>query len=138
MVEKRDPGLLWPSIFDPLRQMGSRVAEFFAPASEASGGSDAYTIALELPGVTEEDIDISVHDGLVTVKGEKRASREEEGETWYFSERQYGAFSRSFRLPPDADEEKVAADLRDGVLVLRVPKRTEAEVKPKSVKIRRG
>jgi len=73
-------------------------------------------------GVAEGDIELTVHDGVVTVQGEKKTEREEEGETWYFSERQYGAFSRSFRLPPDADEKKVDAGLKDGVLTISVPK----------------
>jgi len=94
-----------------------------APASEAAGDDQAYRIVVELPGVAEEDIDLSVNDGVVTVKGEKRAEREEKGETWYFSERQYGAFARSFRLPPDADPADVNAGLKDGVLTVRVGKR---------------
>lgn len=138
MVEKSHTGGFWPSIYDPLRQMGSRIADWFAPASEASANKSAYTIALELPGVTEDDIDISVHDGVVTVKGEKRTSREEKGETWFFSERQYGLFTRSFRLPPDADENRVSAELKDGVLTVSVAKRAEAEPKAKPVTIRRG
>ena len=138
MVEKSHTGGFWPSLYDPFRQMGQRVSEWFAPASEASTTGDAYTIAVELPGVSDGDIDVSVHDGTLTVKGEKKTSREETGETWYFSERQYGAFTRSFRLPPDADEDAVAADLKDGVLTVRVPKRAETAQKARSVAINRG
>ena len=138
MVEKSHAGGFWPSLTDPLRQMGSRIADWFAPASEASTNETAYTISLELPGVTEKDVEISVHDSALTVKGEKRTGREETGETWFFSERQYGAFSRSFRLPPDADDDKVSADLRDGVLTIRVPKRAEEEAKARTVKIGRS
>ena len=72
------------------------------------------------------------------MKGEKKTSREEKGETWFFSERQYGAFSRSFRLPPDADDSRVSADLRDGVLTITVPKRTEKDAKARTVRISRG
>jgi HSP20 family protein len=118
--------------------MGQRVSEWFAPASEASTTGDAYTITIELPGVADGDIDVSVHDGTLTVKGEKKTSREETGETWYFSERQYGAFTRSFRLPPDADEDAVAADLKDGVLTVRLPKKVETEKRAKSVAVKRG
>ena len=96
--------------------------EWVAPASEASSDDKVYRIAVELPGVRQEDIEITVDDGVVTVKGEKKESREEKGETWYFSERQYGAFSRSFRLPADADPEKITADLKEGVLTLSVAK----------------
>ena len=74
--------------------MGERVREWLAPASEASGSDNAYTITVELPGVEEKDIDLSVDDGVVTLKGEKRTEREEKGETWFFSERQNGALTR--------------------------------------------
>ena len=138
MVEKSHTGGFWPSLYDPFRQAGSRVAEWIAPASEASVKGDAYRIAVELPGVTEEDIDLSLHDGVMTLKGEKRTEREDEGETWFFSERSYGAFSRSFRLPPDADEGAVEADLKDGVLTVTVPKKAPEAPPKTSVKIRKG
>lgn len=126
MVEKssvHSPGSsFWPSFYDPFRNFGAKLAEWVAPASEASGDDSEYRIAIELPGVGDGDVEVSVNDGVVTVKGEKRTSREEKGKTWYFSERQFGAFCRSFRLPPDADEEKLVAEMRDGVLTLSVPK----------------
>lgn len=126
MVEKSHSAGLWPSLFDPLRGVGARIADWIAPASEASTDDSAYRIAMELPGVAEDDIHLSVDQGVVTVKGEKRTSREEKGETWYFSERQFGSFQRSFRLPPDADEAAVKADLKDGVLTVTVPKKAPA------------
>jgi len=122
MVEKTLPGGYWPHVFDPLRSFGSKVADWLAPPSEACSDDDAYNISVELPGVAERDIDVTVDNGLVTIKGEKKTSHEEKGETWYFSERQYGSFSRSFRLPADADEGAVKADLRDGVLKISVAK----------------
>lgn len=135
MVEKSHTTGFWPSLADPFRTMGSKLAEWVAPASEASVKDSAYTIRMELPGVAEGDVDLSVHDGVVTVKGEKKSEREEKGETWYFSERQFGAFSRSFRLPPDADEAAVTAELKDGVLTIGVAKKAPAE-EPGARKIR--
>lgn len=134
MVEKTHTTGLWPSLADPFRAVGSRLAEWVAPASEASGNDNNYRISIELPGVEEKDISLSAENGIVTLKGEKKTEKEEKGETWYFSERQYGAFSRSFRLPPDADENKVSADLKNGVLTITVPK-AKAEAKSKQVKI---
>jgi HSP20 family protein len=122
MVEKSGSGSFWPSLYEPFRNFGTRFAEWVAPASEASSDGKLYRIAVELPGVDEKDIDITMDEGVVTVKGEKKTSREEKGDTWYFSERQYGAFSRSFRLPADADASKVSADLKDGLLTLTVPR----------------
>ena len=93
---------------------------------------------MELPGVGEDDLELTVDGGVVSVKGEKRTSREEQGETWFFSERQYGAFSRSFRLPADADEAAVRADLKDGVLSIVVPRQKPETRAAKTVKINRG
>lgn len=138
MVEKSGFGGLWPTLFEPFRLAGTRIADWLAPASEASSGEDGYRIALELPGVAEEDIHLAVDGGVVTVKGEKKSSREEKGDTWYFSERQYGAFSRSFRLPSDADEAKVAAAIKDGVLTISVPRKAAVEAAAKRVPIARG
>lgn len=138
MVEKSHISGFWPSLYDPFRQMGERVAEWLAPASEAAGDETAYTIAVELPGVAEKDINLSVEDGVVMLTGEKRTEREEKGETWFFSERQYGSFSRSFRLPPDADGDKVDAQLKDGVLRITIPKTTPEKKNPANVKIRKG
>ena len=83
MVEKTQHSAFWPSFYEPFRHLGTRLSEWLAPASEASSNDKAYRIAVELPGVEEKDIEVSVDDGVVTVKGEKRESREEKGETWY-------------------------------------------------------
>lgn len=138
MVEKTHTSGFWPSLYDPFRTLGSRIADWVAPAAEASSDDGAYRISMEVPGVEDKDIDLTVENGMVTVKGEKRTSREEKGETWYFSERQYGSFSRSFRLPPDADEKGVKADLRDGVLTVTVPKRAAAAPDSRKVAINKG
>ncbi len=124
MVEKSHTTGFWPSLYDPLRGLGAKVADWFAPASEASVGEGGYRIRIELPGVAEKDVRVSVQDGVVTVRGEKQSSREEKGETWYFSEREYGSFSRSFRLPPDADAAAVTADLTDGLLTVSIGKKS--------------
>ena len=138
MVEKSHTSGFWPSLYDPLRQLGERVSEWLAPASEASGDDAAYRIAVELPGVEEGDIHLSVEDGVVLLKGEKRTEREEKGETWYFSERQYGSFSRSFRLPPDAHGEEEDAQLKDGVLTITIPKVAPKKQEAAKVEIRKG
>lgn len=137
MVEKSQTGF-WPSVYEPMRNFGQRVADLVAPASDASSNANAYNISIELPGVAEKDIDVSVHDGVVTVTGEKTHEREEKGDTWFFSERQYGSFSRTFRLPTDADGDKIEAHLKDGVLTLSVPKRDSAVGEAKKVAIQKA
>jgi HSP20 family protein len=139
MVEKTDHSGLWPSLYDPFRAMGTRLADWLNPATEASSGEEAYDIAMELPGVGEDDIELSVDDGVVTIRGEKKTSSEKKGDTWYFSERQYGAFRRSFRLPADADGSKASASMKDGVLHVKVPRLSpEAVDTEKKIKITRG
>ena len=116
MVEKSDNGGLWPSLYDPFRAFGHRVADWLSPATEASGSDSAYSISMELPGVSEDDIELTVDEGVVTVRGEKKTEETRKGDTWFFSERQYGAFRRSFRVPADADAEtlvKVIARVKE-------------------------
>ncbi|WP_209426579.1 Hsp20/alpha crystallin family protein [Pararhodobacter sp. SW119] len=138
MVEKSPIGTFWPQLYEPFRQFGGKLAEWIAPASEASSADDAYRITMELPGVAEEDIHLTVENGVIAVRGEKKTEREEKGDTWYFSERQYGSFQRSFRVPTDSDEAGVSADLRDGVLTITIPRKPPAEKSGKRVKISTG
>ncbi|NKX43945.1 Hsp20/alpha crystallin family protein [Roseicyclus persicicus] len=123
MVETSHRSGFLPSLADPFRSLGARVADWFAPASEASADDGGYRISMEVPGVADSDIDVTLHEGVVTVTGRKQSTRTEKGETWFFSEREFGSFSRSFRLPPDADGDRIGAALKDGVLVLSIPKR---------------
>ena len=138
MVEKAHMTGWLPSLTEPLRTLGQRIADWFAPASEAAASTAAYRIAIELPGVDPDNVELSISDDILTVSGEKLSTREERGETWFFSEREYGAFSRSFRLPPDADADGIAADMKDGVLTITIPKKGATESGRKRIEIRRG
>ena len=82
MVEKSHTAGWWPNLYEPLRGVGQKIADWFAPRSEASAGQSSYDITMELPGVRSENIDVSVHDGSLTIKGEKRSQREENGRTY--------------------------------------------------------
>jgi len=135
MVESSHVSGFWPSLYEPFRHLGEKVAGWFAPASEARSDDDGYQIDLELPGVKKEDIDISLHDRVLTVKGEKRSAREETAGAIYFCERQYGAFQRTFRLPPDARGDKVEATFVDGLLTLRIPRESPETPKPHKISI---
>lgn len=117
----------WPQIVDPLRHLGAKIANFFTPTADAAALDEAYEVNLELPGVAEEDIEIEVRDGVMTIKGEKRSAREETGKHFYFSERTYGAFQRAFRLPADVDEDRIAAHADKGVLHVVLPKLAMAD-----------
>ncbi len=138
MVEKSHTSGWWPNLYEPLRQVGERVADWFAPRSEAKASAGTYEISVELPGVKQDDIEIALHEGVLTVKGEKRSERKEEGEGYFFSEREYGRFQRSFRLPPDADSDKTSAAFSDGVLTISVPKRGEEKAGAKKIRVKAG
>lgn len=104
----------------------------FAPALDVHETKDAYVVTVELAGASKDDIGVESHDGLLTVKGEKKTERETEEEHRHYTERTYGAFSRSLRLPTDASSD-LKASFRDGVLTIEIPKIEER--KPKVVAI---
>lgn len=136
MVESSHVAGFWPSLYEPLRNFGGKIADWFAPPSEAGSDDDFYRISLELAGVEMDDIDISVHNNVLTVKGEKRSKREEKKDAVYFCERQYGAFQRTFRLPPDAVADQIDAAFKDGLLTLTVPRRQPETPNARKVTIR--
>ena len=138
MVETNQTDAFWPNLYEPFRKFGSKITEWLSPASEASSDDAAYRISIELPGVSEADIDLETSDNMLVVTGEKSDSREEKGDTWYFTERQYGAFRRTFRLPSDALADQAEATMKDGVLEVTVPRRTVEERKGQKIKINKG
>jgi HSP20 family protein len=136
MVEKSHTAGSWSNFYDPLRNVGQTVADWFAPRSEASAVDDAYEIKVELPGVSSENIDVSVHDNDLTVSGKKEFEREESGRDCFFFGREYGAFQRTFRIPPDATNDKINADFKDGVLSLKIAKKAPTASAAKKINIR--
>ena len=106
----------------------------FSPAFDVSETDEQLTVKAELPGIAEKDIDISISDGILTIKGEKKHEKEEEDAHYHTVERRYGSFSRTMRLPTDVDTEKVDATFKDGILRLTLPK-TEAS-KPRKIEIK--
>jgi len=136
MVEKNHTAGWWPNFYEPLRNIGQRVADWIAPRSDASAVDDYYEISVELPGVKSKDVDVSVHENTLLVRGEKKVEREQKGRTYFFAEREYGAFQRSFRLPPDADGGNIEATFSDGVLNLKVAKRKAAKTEGRKIEVR--
>lgn len=96
-------------------------------------GDNEVVLKAELPEVKREDIDVTVENGTLTLRGERKFSNEVKEEHYHRVERRYGTFSRSFSLPPKVDSTKVAADYKDGVLTVRLPLREEA--KPRQIKV---
>lgn len=111
-------------------------AGFNMPATDISENDEAYTISAELPGIKKEDIQVSLHDGVLSIEAESKSEHEEKGEKQIRTERRYGKFVRRFTLGPNIDEQGVQARFEDGILKLTVPK-TQAQdaPKPKSIPI---
>lgn len=99
----------------------------WAPTLDISENKDAVTVKAELPGVEHKDIAVSVQDGVLTIKGEKQAEKEEKDKRYHRVERSYGAFYRSVRLPAAVEAGKVTAAFKDGVVTITLPKAPEAK-----------
>jgi HSP20 family protein len=125
--------------FDPFEQMGRMVsgggeqAWNFVPAFEVKETKDAYIFKADLPGVKESDLDITLTGDRLTVSGKRETEQQEESDRFYAYERSYGTFSRSFTLPEGVDANHCNAELKDGVLNLRLPKLPE--VQPKRIQV---
>ena len=116
---------LWRRL--PVEEIG------WAPAIEVFEREDKFVVKAELPGMKEEDIDVSVVGDTLTIKGERRAETEAKEENYYCCERSYGSFFRSIALPSTVDAKKIEASYEDGVLEMSLPK--AAEVKPKKISV---
>jgi len=114
---------------------GTRQASAFVPAFEVKETTDAFILKGDVPGVAEADLDIAVHNNVLTVSGSRNAEQRQEGDSFALYERQYGSFSRSFSLPDTADGERVEAKLDAGVLTLTIWKRAEA--KPRKIALKK-
>jgi len=108
--------------------------EVWTPAFDVAENDKEYIVTAELPGIDPKDIEITISNGVLTIKGEKKREEESRGENYYYMERQYGAFQRSFRLPEEVKEEEIDATYRNGVLRLVIPKVHEGKVKRIEIK----
>jgi HSP20 family protein len=103
------------------------------PAVDIYEKDGNYIVKAELPGIKEEDVDISITGDMLSIRGEKKSEKEVSEEDYYRSERSYGSFTRYIDLPPDADPENVEASHENGILEITVPK--SSEVKSKKIKV---
>ena len=99
---------------------------------------DAVEISIELPGMAMEDVEVTVTDDMLTVKGEKKIERQEEKKGYYLSERSYGAIWRTIPLPPGTDGSKAEASFKNGVLTVRLPQTPEAQARVKHIEVKAG
>ncbi|UIJ46328.1 Hsp20/alpha crystallin family protein [Sphingomonas cannabina] len=105
------------------------------PALEMTSGDKAYRLTAELPGMKEEDIELSVAEGVLTLKGEKRSEEEHGKDGRLLSERSYGSFARRITLPSDVDFDRIAAEFDKGVLTVTLPRNAEAVERTRKIAI---
>ncbi len=105
----------------------------FGPPVDIIEDEQKLTFKVEVPGIEEKDIKVEVENNVLTVRGERKLEKEVKEENFRRMERHYGAFARSFSLPPSVDAEKIEANYNNGVLAIQMPKRAEA--KPKQIKV---
>jgi HSP20 family protein len=134
------------SVWDPFADLNRIQREFeksyfgprsradFAPAVDVHEDAESLVLRAELPGVKKEDVDISIDANVLTLKGERKLEKEEQGRRYHRVERAYGTFLRQFQLSSNIDSSKIDAQLADGVLTLRLAKRDE--LKPRKIDVK--
>lgn len=153
---RRRPGTLRRAgedtgLWDLQRRMNRMFDDFFGdfgtPLAHVAGAAympridveekeKEYILTAELAGVDQKDVDISVADGVLTIKGEKKDEREEKDSRCFVTERSYGSFTRSINLGDSVDADKIDATYKNGVLTVKLPKVPEQVVEPKKIKIK--
>ncbi len=108
------------------------------PAVDIAETEKGYEITAELPGIDEKNVEVKYADHTLTIKGEKKEEKKEKKENYYLSERSYGSFQRSFRVPEGVDADKVEAAFKNGVLTVTLPKTPETQNKEKRIEIKQG
>ena len=123
--------------WDPFAEMLPSIRQTelaFAPSFEVKETKDAYVFKADMPGVKEDELDVTVAGNRLTVSGKREAEQREESDRYYAYERSYGSFTRAFTLPESADCEHVDADLSNGVLTVSIAKKPESQPKKISLK----
>jgi HSP20 family protein len=108
------------------------------PAMDLVEGDGSYEITVEIPGIDVKDVELKVTGDMLTLRGEKREESDRKEKGRHVSERRYGSFQRSLRLPPDAESDKVEATCTNGILKITLPKSETARAREKKIEIRGG
>ena len=128
--EESFPPRMWKR-FPSLKKL--RELEGMSPSVDMYDKKDEIVVKAEVPGIEKENINISISDNTLTIKGETKKEEEVKEEDYYYSERSYGSFARTLSLPAKVQADKIKASFKNGILEIRLPKAEEA--KPKEIKI---
>lgn len=128
-------GRFWSSnsLFD---QFPFNVPMATMPAVDIAERDDAFEITADMPGMDEKDVEVRTVNGGLVIKGQKKAEKEEKSKNYYLSERNYGAFERTFGLPAGVDADKISASFKNGVLTVTLPKTAEARKSEKTIPVK--
>ena len=107
-----------------------------SPRTDMSESDSEYELSVELPGMSEKDVEVTIKDNMITLKGEKKSERETKEKDYHIAERSYGSVRRTFSMPSDVDPDKVKAGFTKGVLTVHLPKTKEARAKPQKVDVK--
>jgi HSP20 family protein len=121
-----------------LEPFGRRIRAAFEPKVNVSESEKEIKVSAELPGMDDKDINISLSENELTIKGEKKEEKEEKKENYYHMERSYGSFSRTLPLPCKVESDKVEAQFKKGVLTITLPKAAEAIKETKKIEVKSG
>lgn len=110
--------------------------EFAMPNIDETEDDKAFYVSIELPGMDEKDVDITLSGRLLTIRGEKKEDEKEEGKDYYRRERRFGSFRRTLELPGEVDESKIEASFKKGVLWVTLPRTKEAQAKIKHIDVK--
>ena len=105
------------------------------PAVDVNETETEFLLSADMPGLDKKDVSIDIHDGVITIKGERAIDNEKSTDDYRIRERQLGSFNRSFRLPDNVKEDKVAAKFKNGVLTVTLPKTKEVLPQGRQIKI---
>ena len=111
------------------------LAQSSMPAVDVTETETEFLLSADMPGLDKKDVSIDIHDGVITIKGESAIDNEKSTDDYRIRERQLGSFNRSFRLPDNVNEEKVAAKFKNGVLTVTLPKTKEILHEGRQIKI---
>ena len=133
---RREMDRMFDHFFDGFNGRGSNGAGAIAPAIDLDETDKEMVVTAELPGVSEKDIEVSLAGDMLTIKGEKKTETEEKKGNSTYTERRYGSFARSLRLPFEVKDEQVDAKFKDGVLTVRLPKPAEMQSQVRRIEVK--
>jgi HSP20 family protein len=126
---KKEMEHFWDSFFDVESRTRGEEGRSWFPSLDVSETKDEIVVKAEVPGMDPKDLEISLSDGVLHIRGEKKQEREEKEEDYHLRERNYGFFARSLRLPMEVNHDKINASYKNGVLKIVLPKSEEARKK---------